>query len=644
MLHTLTIKGGFAHRDTTIEFGSGLTAITGPNGSGKSEILDMIRFALFGAPALRTVASDYKNHRVSLEWSVRGCRYRVERSISNAKLTREGDILATGTRPVNDRIRAIFGYDLTVFDTAHAVTQDALLELLSARPADRKKLIDQTLGLDTLNKLIDQCKTEAVTLLPQIELLERLAVPPVAPVAPPGYRPSSSLTLRRDRIREATRLRQAVTKALAELPPLGAEPVWEHEWTLEEVEAHQASRRALEGQIKALRPLLRPLPTLSLEEVAEEERRLESARARMELEKLTKQPPFTLDQLQEMEAQLEVHDRWKEWKKLAQAGTHKCPACAHEWFVRGDEMERYGNWRGQPEPPLPAIQSLLMIHKTMKEWDWWDKEKEKREALEKIAHLPAPTHSQEQLEAIKLAHANAGVRTQIAELENLLSTMPDRKEDIALWHRHVQARLAWEKARKLHELRPRRLRQLARVLPSPDIDEEFAAAHRYEAELRAWEGAQAKYEDSIRMLEELRVRHQEWRGAVSALDSIRRRVKSHLAPSLSRAASNLLTRMTSGALNTLLVTEDFEVTVDGLVIEGLSGAGKAAANLALRIALGYVLTNRVFSVLLADEVDAGMDAERAEATERAFRTLTTSLKQVVLVTHKSPNADHYLRL
>jgi hypothetical protein len=42
----------------------------------------------------------------------------------------------------------------------------------------------------------------------------------------------------------------------------------------------------------------------------------------------------------------------------------------------------------------------------------------------------------------------------------------------------------------------------------------------------------------------------------------------------------------------IVVDEEFDVTVDGQALDTLSGSGKAVANLALRLGLGQVLTNR----------------------------------------------------
>ena len=253
---------------------------------------------------------------------------------------------------------------------------------------------------------------------------------------------------------------------------------------------------------------------------------------------------------------------------------------------------------------------------------------------------------------MKTAHGRGDIRRKAEELAAQLATLPDRGEDILRWLVHQKAHEQWASAKAAHERWqagvPRAQRQLQRGAwienAIPPTDRLIEAAQTFQAEHRAWEAAVRNYAEVVGTLDQLQAELKEWRGAEAALAAIRTRVKTHLAPSLSRAASSLLSRMTAGALSTMEVSEDFDVRVDGKAVEGLSGAGKAAANLALRIALGYVLTNRVFSVLLADEVDAGMDAERADATAQAFQNLTATLKQVLLVTHKTPEGDHYIRL
>ena len=83
---------------------------------------------------------------------------------------------------------------------------------------------------------------------------------------------------------------------------------------------------------------------------------------------------------------------------------------------------------------------------------------------------------------------------------------------------------------------------------------------------------------------------------------------------------------------------------DGQPINTLSGSGKAVANLSLRLGLGQVLTNNQLSIFLGDEIDASMDKDRAQNTALTLEYLSEKVSQILLVTHKYPQADYYIEL
>jgi len=143
---------------------------------------------------------------------------------------------------------------------------------------------------------------------------------------------------------------------------------------------------------------------------------------------------------------------------------------------------------------------------------------------------------------------------------------------------------------------------------------------------------------------ELTEKSTEFLKAREIIQALKISVKNHLLPSLNAVASTLLSRMTGGERYEVVVDEDFDIMIDGQAVNTLSGSGKAVANLAIRIALGQILTNRVFSVFMADEVDAAMDDERASYTAQALRRLTETITQVIQVTHKHPETDHTFEL
>ena len=162
MITKLYLNNAFRHNDKTFTFEKGLTGIIGPNESGKSLIVEMIRFALFGSMALRGKADDYKKLHVELWFAVKGSSYHVLRKGTKVELYRDLAPLASGTKPVNAAIIDTLGYDLTVFDVANACNQGGIEALSAMRPAERKAMVDKTIGLDVLDEVIKHCGDQSL--------------------------------------------------------------------------------------------------------------------------------------------------------------------------------------------------------------------------------------------------------------------------------------------------------------------------------------------------------------------------------------------------------------------------------------------------------------------------------------------------
>ena len=169
-------------------------------------------------------------------------------------------------------------------------------------------------------------------------------------------------------------------------------------------------------------------------------------------------------------------------------------------------------------------------------------------------------------------------------------------------------------------------------------------AREYERAAVAYAVAKQIYEDRIDQITELQQQRDGWAAVKEGFGEIRTKIKTHLVPSLTRVASHLLAQMTGGQRSQVVVDENFDVSVDGQKLATLSGSGKACANLALRIGLGQVLTNNVFSVFVGDEIDASMDEDRSEFTQNSLKSLSDKITQVIIITHKPPTADHVIEL
>jgi hypothetical protein len=162
------------------------------------------------------------------------------------------------------------------------------------------------------------------------------------------------------------------------------------------------------------------------------------------------------------------------------------------------------------------------------------------------------------------------------------------------------------------------------------LSEQYDYIHaNYELEL-------ARFNKRAEKITELELKVEDHKLAIAGLKETKKRIKSFLLPSLNKAASALVTVMTKGVIRSIQMLDDFSVKADGKRVDLFSGSEQAVINIALRIALGQVLTHKVFSVVIGDELDASMDVNRTGLLWQALANLVKSgsVEQVVLVSHE----------
>lgn len=581
-----------------IRFQGGMGAIVGPNESGKSMVLEMVRWLLFGAAALRGTSSDYTKIHGALEFVVRGRDYWLTRSHNGATL-REGKTkeLATGTKPVNAKVVELLGFGLSVFDVACAANQNALLALGQMRPSDRKRLVDSVIGLGVIEDLAKSAGEEANTLKRSYEDVSASLVEPSKPVEPRGYVESSIL---QEQIDQYRLLR-------SEFDRLGG-------WLSQE------KRKVPHPTTTVM------IPSSELEQFVEAQNK---DRVRLkELSALPK-PRYTAEELELMVQQNLGYENGRRLKGLKGRLVHlekeqiECPSCGHQWS--SDEQ---------------AVSDVRKEIASLEEANVFS---------DKPAELP---DLYIQKEFTKLKDYSPATEAEKTQLSDRLERQPDFQKmlmerlkyeaALASYEQEVQSYNEWYEQYKVNHAR---YNELEIVLSTySDTQERFNEAREYESQLRFYSAALATFQERKEAAEGIKVQADDWSKARIALSSLRSKVKQHLMPSLNKVASHLLKEMTGGQRQSIVIDEEFEILVDDQPLHTLSGSGMAVANLAIRIGLGQVLTNGVFSVFMADEIDASMDKIRADATANSLQNLRNTISQILLVTHKSPVADYYITL
>lgn len=631
MFHKLTFDVTFpstGRRLTqNLDLHAGFWAITGPNESGKSFIFEMLRYSLFGSIALRGKAEDYKNLKVSSEFTLKGDRYSVVRTAKTAELKRGGDIVATGVTTVNSKIVETMGFGISVFDMACSINQGEVERLGSLTPSERKKLIDGVLGIDALDIVGKWAMDEARLLDREADAINNIAPEPV-PI-PEGYVPSDQIhtAVAEAEVLELGQIEGflSVHMAQPEKPSCDLPTVEE----LTPLAEQAAEMRRIQARIDVL-----PSEAYSNEVLDQAEEFWKATRW------LAEHPEPILDRatLQQI---LATHDRLATFReqqrikaRIKEIEDHQsvCPACDHHF---GDEVllsELQAQLVDVEEPEAPAM-TQENATRILKQWETFDADK--HAAMKAVPAVEVEGDITRLRRDISL----------VAERERLVARyveMPDYEGQLIQRRAYDQSLGNYETALTAYQTwLLTREEKLARECQLTGCRERLSAlrdnrdrSRAYESQLEQFQAAMGRYMDGQVRFETLKTQAAEHRKIRDAMNVLKSMIKQHVIPSLNRVASHLISQMTGGQRNIIWVDEDFNVTVDGQDLSTLSGSGKGCANLSLRIALGQVLTNRVFSVLLADEIDAAMDDFRAEKTSKVLCTLENSICQIMQVSHK----------
>jgi exonuclease SbcC len=649
MLKRLKYSVTFASTGKTLandlSFEPGLTAISGPNESGKSTILEMIRFALFGTEALRGKLSSLKDYDLELTFSLRGQEWTVRRSPGKASLACNDKAVVTGVSPVDGRIVQLFGYGLKVFDIANNCNQGDVEALTRMKGGERKRLVDQTIGFDVIDNVQKFVSDEAAEVRGEVK-----AIQVIEPVAPTGsHPPSAELQTEIDVLRplaaELGEIRGWLSvQRRKPLPPV-VMPACEQE----EVDAYDAAvkeRRSIEAQLVGL-----PEPAYSVEELDAMEKAWKTYVEYHEFKQTNgDRPQETENDLDRFECTLESAKRWDERQRLEtvlakhrKAGSIKCPDCGSDFALEHEHIQKL-------EEQLEAYADAIDVGKPAYNQDEIDRLRKRAIAWAgRSTKVPTkPTLTPRDIELQRKALATAHLRQQLKPLPE--DPTPRRRNwcNYQYQRQQYEKDLVWysafEQERDTKLLRLEELKDVESTLEN--LNRQLKSSLEYEGQITAYHAAMQRYEDDKKRKDEAVARLSDYEAASKGLKNLRSLIKQHLVPSLNRHASVLLSQMTGGQRNAVEIDEDFEtMIVDGQPIETLSGSAKAVANLAIRIGLGQVLTNKVFSVFLGDELDASMDPKRADFTAECLAGLTQTIKQVILVSHKEVKvADHEVRL
>lgn len=596
-----------------LTFAPGLTIIRGPNETGKSLILEMIRYALFGSAALRGDRTDYDILDVNLTFSVKNEDYRVVRHGNKATLNGK---LAVGTAAVNRKILEILGFDLDVFDISCAAVQGDLDKLTKRmRPGERRKMVEEVIGLTTIEEEEKNCRSESNSIKRIIEAQSSRLVEPEPPEKPQNYESSEILeALYRQQIMVEAERAQLLSMKEPEAPIKPAKPEYN-----DDVDVYETRRMDYANERQNVERTLREIPRAT-----RTRQDIDRARLYYEQQELGPKPIYSRSDLH----------LWQDaWQTIQTVGAVvRCPKCSTEFDPKTNTIHDL-----PPEPPI----SLREVNAELLGWERWGNYN--KEIVDSTDLTKEETDEQYQ------ALLQEATYNKLCDTLSAIPDLPSRAEE-------AERRRVYLKDLEIYEALVKRYeseldtwnesRQRLEKLPERDtsIELQLKESRTYEEQLRQYEVNKSSYDNEKKELDNLQAKADGYIKGAEALKDVRLEAKQHLVPSLSRVASHLLSDMTDGKRSRIEVDENFDVTVDSQHVRTLSGSGISVVNLALRIALGQVLTQKIVPLFLADEIDADADAERSQAIHASLKKLTKTLDKVIVISHKDLQGDHNIIL
>jgi len=691
VIKQLIFKGHPTVPDTTVTFANGFNLIHAPNGRGKSTVLELIAYSLFGTEALRASAgAEYPDLNTSLFFDVKGKTYFVERCKKQVRLLCNNEVLAVGTTPVNAAILRLFGYNSKVYNVANYVRQSHVQALTHVlRADDRRQVLENTIGLTVIDKVVKELTDAVKGFEGEIKGLEAaLSVELAEPIPPEGYYEDrtedlgNTLAAYRRYNQLIGQIQQVSEPIEPDAAEVSVEDIKKLNSEIEDLRQKQQSWESLSQEVKRLerrvaeKPNVGPyvdLINLDLEGIESEAEYYEGILAKADA--LHREwasmvlPKLSEDEIKMVATEWEVYKRWLEYQKLLQSEQVDCPNCGTHFCVNHKELSQFDGFTPETVIKKPTVSEQTLWSESIL---WADNVPKQRKILDELnAYAPAVERAKnffQQFPRKSHEYAKAKLVTQLyqdwvaedyeAKLKEAIFSFTFAPNYSSQIQELELKRTDLMRLQNQWVIYKERLANYSKtVANNNDVRVQLDALGNAEANYKAYtlfdkscdayEKELVSYKNQLTQRENLSVKLKELTDkvadhklGVNGLKEAKKEIKNYLLPSLNLAASALVQVMSNNVIEAVQMLDDFSIKAKKgnrlRAVETFSGSECSVINLALRIALGQVLTHSVFSVLIGDEIDAAMDKDRTAAVWEALSRLSESgkVKQIILVSHE----------
>ena len=636
MIKQLKIVNFVKHKNRIFDFEKGLNTITGANETGKSLILEAINFAIHGSAALRLPASTYDNKtEVCLTLVVRGQDFEIRRTLKNATLISNGEEIAKSTSVVNKQVAKLLGYGFDVYQVANMASQGEIRYLSALKPAERKRMIDKTLGLTATKNVIEKHNVILRNLISSIKTLE--SVKPKQVEIEGGFKVEDEENLKLEKtkmvvelaevtefkhnLQERKRQREGLIQKQTHIviPTVGADVP--DGITTEAINDFKSKLEDLKYKTDSIQKLAKQLFDYKKQEEVKLERVIKT------IEDLkVKIGDYTLEQL---EKDLNHASLAKVKKSVLNQGGLTCKDCGSYNHFGADELAKIPEWVDE-DFKLPNNLTRL-------DFENLDALAEKKQSIEKtISELSSEFAEKEKLFAVELKKLdtfkgeNSDLVVNHQEYSAALKAIPEREKAL------MEINLLEKQISEMEIVKEETLNDLE--LKQTDLDNKIKFVENILNQIGNFKNYLISLDDFNKRIEDTLAEVELEKKVIETLNILLNSIRNNMLPKINLVASTWLRKLSMGLHSEVILDDNMEILVDDLPIDAYSGSGKSIAHIALRLSLAQILTKGVFPVFLADEVDADMDKERSEATLNSFKEmLQISTEQIILISHQDLN-------
>lgn len=673
ILKTLTLRNFRKFKNTTIEFPDGVTGIVGLNGVGKSTIFEAIAWVLYGSVAARTSSDQIKREgadsnepcRVELDFIFEDEAYRIVREMKGKSLTASatatinGKIAATGAEVVSKYIQKKLGMDFKSFFTSIFARQKELNALSSMNASERRPLILRMLGIDSLDSIIKEIKSDKRAGDALIEKLQGSLVNETG---------KNRIDIFQDEIKQMKTKKEQINLSIKksktkiqifnkELKNLQKEFIAnkdEYEKIsvkrerLSEEKTRYEHKTKLQDEIKKLQ-----------DKIAERQKNIEKqTKKARSFENIEKDLKETESRLNKIDKDVEKIVKTIEQKKTL---TERVKKDIKEIERKENKIEKMG-----PDAKCPTCERVL----SDQHGNLLKKFKDEKSKKEKEIDIFLKNVEKETLEKEKLLREEQAItkkrnylQSQLREKEKIITTVENLSKEIKYEEKEIEHKKT--NLKKIHSIKFD-LKEFELVKKQVDIfykkyqelleklGNKKDEMNLLKIDFEKKEGEEKlifqeikNISEKIDGLNEFKKRIKDEKNSVQYLgmlseimSSFRIHLISRIRPTLSDYASDFFGRLTDNKYNEIELDENYNLMVydEGKLynIERFSGGEEDLANLCIRLAISEVITERasgIFNFIILDEIFGSQDAIRRQNIMKALNGLSSKFRQIFLITH-----------